>query len=135
MSWLRVERLRAIASALFSRGAIGAGWYAILTGAALLSGAELLASVGDSDREAPYVTPALFLLGLWQLGKGAQLLSRRTLRTPGPRGRIDNDLLVICLVMTLVGMTALAVGAFAFGAVVLTGVVVVMGTGLRAVDD
>lgn len=52
-------------------GVLSAGWYSVLTGAALLGVAYLLGSVppGD-DAAAPFVALALAVTGLWQLERG-----------------------------------------------------------------
>jgi hypothetical protein len=67
----RVRFLRAAVARLMAMGVLSAGWYSVLTGAALLGVAYLLGSVprGD-DAAAPLVALALAVTGLWQLERG-----------------------------------------------------------------
>ena len=79
--------LRAAATRLMATGVLSAGWYSVLTGAALLGVAYLLGSVprGD-DVAAPYVALALAVTGLWQLERGLRAeFQRRPRRTDGSR--------------------------------------------------
>jgi hypothetical protein len=68
--------LRGIWAAVMSRGVISTGWYAVLTGVALLVVAYLMAFATDSDRAAPYVAVALAVAGVWQLERGIRLQTR-----------------------------------------------------------
>ena len=65
---------------LMSRGRISAGWYAILTGVAMLLVAYALGSVGHDDRAAWIVAVVLVVVGVWQLERGvrAELARRRS---------------------------------------------------------
>jgi len=65
-----VTTLRKLTSALLSKGVISAGWYAILTGLALLLVGLALASVSGDDTAAGVVGVACLLAGLWQLERG-----------------------------------------------------------------
>ena len=62
--------LRTIASFLMSRGVIGAGWYSIWTGVALLFVAYAVASVSANDRAAPFVAVVLAVTAVWRLERG-----------------------------------------------------------------
>lgn len=73
--------LRRLADALMSRGRISAGWYSILTGAAMLYVAYALGSVAaEDDLAAPYVAVGIALVGVWQLERGirSELYPRRS---------------------------------------------------------
>ena len=72
--------MRRALGALMSRGRISAGWYAILTGVAMLLVAYALGSVGHDDRAAWVVAVVLVVLGLWQLERGvrSELVRRRS---------------------------------------------------------
>jgi hypothetical protein len=61
---------RKLASALLSKGVISAGWYAILTGLALLVVGLALASVSRDDPAAGVVSVVCFAAGSWQLLSG-----------------------------------------------------------------
>ena len=61
---------RKLPSALLSRGVISAGWYAILTGLALLVVGLALASVAGDDTAAGVVGVACFAGAWWQLERG-----------------------------------------------------------------
>jgi DMSO reductase anchor subunit len=65
-----MRALRTAASVVLSRGVISAGWYAILTGVAMLFVAWALASVGGQDPAAPVVAVVLAVTGVWQLERG-----------------------------------------------------------------
>jgi len=68
---------RTLATALMSRGVISSGWYAILTGLALLLVAYLLSTASATDPAAPYVAVVLALTGLWQSVSGIRAELRR----------------------------------------------------------
>jgi hypothetical protein len=72
--------MRAIASALMSKGVISRGWNSILTGVALLYVAYLLRGVGDTDSAAPFVAVALGVAGVWMTARGiwSEFRRRRT---------------------------------------------------------
>lgn len=74
--------LRALASALLSKGVISRGWYSILTGVVLLILGLALASVSRDDPPAGVVGVVLFLTGAWQLERG---LRSEFQRRPRPR--------------------------------------------------
>lgn len=80
--------LRKAFAALLSLGVPSPGWYAILTGCALILVAKALGSVADTDPAAPYVAVVLAVTGVWQLERGVRAeLRRRRVRTddlPGP---------------------------------------------------
>jgi hypothetical protein len=71
--------LRTLASVMLSKGVTSAGWYAILTGLALLAVTCVLASVADSDPVAPFVAVLFAVAGVWQLERGV----RSQLQRPG----------------------------------------------------
>ncbi len=74
--------LRALVSALMSRGVVSAGWYSILTGLTMLYVAYLLGSVSsDADGAAPFVAFALAVTGLWQLERGLRAEFQRRPRS------------------------------------------------------
>ncbi len=62
--------LRAVLAALMAKGVISPGWYAILTGAAMLFVAYLLGSAVHDDRAALFVGLALGLTGVWSIERG-----------------------------------------------------------------
>ena len=67
-----------------STGVISAGWYAVLTGVALLVVAYLLGSV-SGDAAAPFVAVGLAVTGVWQLERGLRAeFQRRPRSTDGP---------------------------------------------------
>ena len=74
--------LRTLASALLSKGVISAGWYAILTGLALVFLGVALASLSRDDHAAGVVGVVLFLAGVWQLERGLRAEFQRRPR-PG----------------------------------------------------
>ena len=59
-----------MASALLSRGVISAGWYAILTGGAMLYVASAIGSAVGNDQAAVPVALVLAITGVWQLERG-----------------------------------------------------------------
>ena len=67
---LIMATLRRLASVLLSKGVISAGWYAILTGLALLYVGWGLASASGGDRAAGVVSVVALLAGVWQLERG-----------------------------------------------------------------
>lgn len=78
--------LRAAASRLISTGLLSAGWYAVLTGLALLYAAFMVGSVpGDDDAAAMFVAVALAVTGVWQLESGLRAeFQRRPKSTDEP---------------------------------------------------
>ena len=62
--------LRDLARALLSKGVISRGWYAILTGLAMLFVVWLIAAIADTDPAAPVVAVVLTLTGIWSIGRG-----------------------------------------------------------------
>lgn len=82
---MRMGLVRAAASRLMSTGVLSAGWYAVLTGLALLVVAFLLGSVSADDAAAPYIAVALAAAGVWQLAHGLRAeLHRRLTSTDDP---------------------------------------------------
>ena len=73
--------VRKAVRALLSMGVPSPGWYAILTGCALLFVAYALGSVSADDPAAPYAAVVLALTGLWQLERGVRIELTR-LRRP-----------------------------------------------------
>jgi glucose dehydrogenase len=73
--------LRTFAARLMTVGALSAGWYAILTGLALLFVAYVLGT-STGDPASPFVAVVLAVAGVWQLETGlrAELERRSTLR-------------------------------------------------------
>jgi glucose dehydrogenase len=69
--------VRAVTTALLSKGVISAGWYNVLTGVAMLLVAWLLASASDHDAAAPFVAVVLAVTGVWQLERGLRREFRR----------------------------------------------------------
>ena len=69
--------LRALIAGLLSRGVISPGWYAILTGLAMLLVAYFLGSATGSDRAALYVGLAFGVTGVWSLERGIRSEVRR----------------------------------------------------------
>jgi hypothetical protein len=75
--------LRAAASRLMSMGVLSVGWYAILTGLALLYVAYVLGSVSaDDDGAAPLVAVVMALTGVWQLERGLRAEFQRRPKPP-----------------------------------------------------
>lgn len=73
--------VRAVTAAVMSKGVISPGWYAILTGLALLYVAYLLGTVGgDVDAAAPYVALVLGVGGVALLERGVRAELRRKRR-------------------------------------------------------
>ncbi|WP_182524954.1 hypothetical protein [Nocardioides dongkuii] len=83
-----MSRLRAIGSALLSRGVLTPGWYAILTGLAMLVVAHALGTVADDDPAAAYVAVGMAVLGIWQLERGVRA---ELARWPRPTAVSDHD--------------------------------------------
>ena len=71
--------LRTLAGNLLRTGRITPGWYAILTGVAMLWVSVALASVARDDTSAGIVALVLLVTGAWQLQRGlrAELGGRR----------------------------------------------------------
>jgi len=69
--------VRALVSALMSKGVISPGWYAILTGLAMLYVAYLLGSAVQADPAALFVGLGLGVLGVWSLERGVRSEVRR----------------------------------------------------------
>ncbi len=67
-----VAALRALLSALMSKGVLSPGWYSILTGLAMLFVAYLLGSAIDTDRAALLVGLALGVVGVWSIERGVR---------------------------------------------------------------
>jgi hypothetical protein len=78
MSWIR----RYLAG-LMTKGQIGAGWYAILTGIVMLAVARALSSAGNTDPVAPYVAVVLAVTGVWCLARGGLRVYRDRLHRAG----------------------------------------------------
>jgi len=85
VSLLRVKVLRAAAAHLMTIGVLSDGWYAMLTGVALLVLAYLLGGVPwDVDPAATLVGMAFLAVGLWQLTRGLRAeFPRRPKSTDG----------------------------------------------------
>jgi hypothetical protein len=80
--------LRKAFAALLSLGVPSPGWYAILTGCALILVARALGYAADTDPAAPYVAVVLAVTGVWQLERGVRAeLRRRRMRRDGRPGR------------------------------------------------
>jgi len=62
--------LRDLARALLSKGVISRGWYAILTGVAMLFVVWLIAPVADTDPAVPVVALVLAVAGIWNIERG-----------------------------------------------------------------
>ena len=78
-----VTRIRALLARLLSWGVPSEGWYAVLTGLALLVAARMTGSAADTDPAAPYVTVVLVLAGAWQVERGLRAELRRRPRSAG----------------------------------------------------
>ena len=65
-----LSALRALLSALMSRGVLSPGWYSILTGLTMLFVAYLLGSAVGTDRAALPVGLALGVVGVWSIERG-----------------------------------------------------------------
>jgi protein-S-isoprenylcysteine O-methyltransferase Ste14 len=63
--------------ALLSRGVISPGWYAILTGLAMLYVVWLIAPVAHTDRAIPVVAVVLAITGIWSIERGLRSQLRR----------------------------------------------------------
>lgn len=70
--------LRTVGAALLSKGVISRGWYAVLTGIAMLYAALSIASAAETDPAAPFVVLALAVAGLWSIERGWRLEFRRS---------------------------------------------------------
>ena len=64
-----------------STGVLSAGWYAVLTGLALLYVVYALSSVSRDDAAAPFVAVALAVAGVWQLERGIRAEFQRRPRS------------------------------------------------------
>ena len=62
--------LRDLARALLSKGVISRGWYAILTGLAMLFVVWLIVPIADTDPAVPVVAVVLALTGIWSIERG-----------------------------------------------------------------
>ena len=71
--------VRALTAAALSRGVISSGWYAILTGSAMLVVAYLLGSV-QADAAAPFVALGIGVLGVAVGERGVRAEIRRARR-------------------------------------------------------
>ena len=69
--------VRALVSALLSKGVISPGWYAILTGVAMLYVAYALGSAVSDDPAALWVGLALGVTGVWSIERGIRAEVRR----------------------------------------------------------
>lgn len=76
-----LSALRALMSALLSKGVISPGWYSILTGVAMLVVAFLVGSAVGTDPAAPFVGLGFGVAGVW--------LTERGLRSEFQRRRAD----------------------------------------------
>ena len=72
---------RRVASSLLSKGRISRGWYAILTGIAMLYVVWLIVPVAADDRAVPVVAVVLTVTGTWSIVRGVRQEYRR--RTQG----------------------------------------------------
>lgn len=68
---------RALLLAVLSKGVISPGWYAILTGLAMLYVARMLGSAVPEDPAALVVGITLGLVGIWSLERGIRDEVRR----------------------------------------------------------
>jgi len=76
-----MRTVRALTAAVLSKGVISPGWYAILTGLAMIYVAYLLGTVGgDVDPAAPYVALGLGVGGVAVLERGVREELRRRQR-------------------------------------------------------
>ncbi len=69
--------LRTIGATLMSKGVISRGWYAVLTGLAMLYAVVVIAPATGTDPAAPYVAILLAIAGIWSVERGARLEFRR----------------------------------------------------------
>jgi hypothetical protein len=70
--------VRAVTAAALSKGVISPGWYAVLTGLAMLYVAYLLGTVsGEDDAAAPFVALGLGIVGVAVLERGVRRELRR----------------------------------------------------------
>jgi hypothetical protein len=65
--------LRTLAAALLSKGVISRGWYAILTGLAMLYVVWVISPVAGDDPAVPFVAVALAVTGVWSIERGVRL--------------------------------------------------------------
>ena len=74
-----VSALRALLSALMSKGVLSPGWYSILTGLTMIFVAYLLGPAVSTDRAALFVGLALGVVGVWSIERGirAEVQRRR----------------------------------------------------------
>jgi hypothetical protein len=68
-----VTVLRRYFSGLWTTGLISPGWYAVLTGLAMLFVVWLLMPVTGDDPAVPFVALALTLTGIWSIVRGVRL--------------------------------------------------------------
>jgi hypothetical protein len=68
---------RALVSTVLSKGVISPGWYAILTGVAMLFVAYLLGSAVSSDPAAMWVGLVMGVTGVWSVERGVRAEVRR----------------------------------------------------------
>jgi hypothetical protein len=73
--------VRALVSALLSKGVISPGWYSILTGVAMLLVAYLVGSAVHTDPAALPVGLTLGVVGVWSIERG--------IRSEVQRHRVD----------------------------------------------
>jgi hypothetical protein len=69
--------VRGLLAGLMSKGVISPGWYAILTGLAMLLVAYFLGSAASADRAAVYVGLAIGVTGVWSVERGIRSEVRR----------------------------------------------------------
>jgi len=69
--------LRRLAAAVLSWGVISPGWYAVLTGTALLVVGTALAGARRDDPAAGVVGVLLVVAAVWQLERGFRAVLRR----------------------------------------------------------
>jgi hypothetical protein len=75
--------VRAAVTRLMSVGALSAGWYSLLTGAAMLYLAYLLGTAAGDDPAAPYVAIVLAVTGIWQVERGVRAELRQRTKSTG----------------------------------------------------
>jgi hypothetical protein len=69
--------LRAVGAYVLSKGVISRGWYAILTGIAMIYAVLVIAPASDTDPAAPFVAVALAVTGIACIERGVRLERRR----------------------------------------------------------
>lgn len=78
--------LRDLARALLSKGVLSRGWYAVLTGLAMLFVVWLIAPIADTDPAVPAVAVVLALTGIWSIACGLRsqylTVTRHVARSP-----------------------------------------------------